>query len=252
MKFQSSWWVFGLLPLVAVASASLGFRAGTTAPSTFQACMDGKNRVLASSIRRGTAPACPRGTTLVSWNVEGARGPAGPVGPTGPAGAMGVPGPRGPTGSGARAWTDATGTPFGYPVGQGRVVLAVEGRRLGASVHWSLSEGPWTAHAVWKQYEMGLAPRMFENAQCTGEPLFRVSGPLNMFGLDAPAVMDYPDAESAHLIELDPDSARLRQIACMTNSSGEPIPGNYGAYYTARAAAVHDLNVLFPPPLSLQ
>lgn len=44
---------------------------------------------------------CPKGTTAISWNQQGATGPAGPAGATGPAGAKGdtgAPGPAGPQG----------------------------------------------------------------------------------------------------------------------------------------------------------
>jgi len=46
---------------------------------------------------------CPRGTTAISWNMQGPTGPAGaegPAGATGPAGPAGPSGPAGPTTAG--------------------------------------------------------------------------------------------------------------------------------------------------------
>lgn len=54
---------------------------------------------------------CPKGTTAVSWNGQGATGPAGPAGPTGATGATGAIGAPGPTGSaGANGNTVLNGT----------------------------------------------------------------------------------------------------------------------------------------------
>ena len=58
---------------------------------------------------------CPRGTTAISWNVQGPTGPAGtegPAGATGPAGPAGPSGPAGPTtaGPGGLNVTVATNT----------------------------------------------------------------------------------------------------------------------------------------------
>ncbi len=43
---------------------------------------------------------CPKGTTAISWNMQGPEGPEGPAGPSGPAGPAGAAGPSaGPSGS---------------------------------------------------------------------------------------------------------------------------------------------------------
>ena len=42
---------------------------------------------------------CPKGTTAISWNMQGPQGPAGPEGSAGPAGVAGPAGPTGPAGS---------------------------------------------------------------------------------------------------------------------------------------------------------
>ncbi len=41
---------------------------------------------------------CPKGTTAISWSVQGPAGPAGVAGPSGPAGPAGPTGPTGPAG----------------------------------------------------------------------------------------------------------------------------------------------------------
>src|SRR5450755_3184735 len=59
---------------------------------------------------------CPKGTTAVSWNEQGAAGAAGPAGPSGPAGpagpggnpgAQGLAGPAGPDGPAGPAGTSS-------------------------------------------------------------------------------------------------------------------------------------------------
>jgi hypothetical protein len=42
---------------------------------------------------------CPKGTTAISWNMQGPEGPAGPTGPAGATGAAGATGPAGLAGA---------------------------------------------------------------------------------------------------------------------------------------------------------
>lgn len=48
-------------------------------------------------VMQDAGTSCPRGTTAVSWNVQGPAGPAGATGPTGATGATGPTGPAGPS-----------------------------------------------------------------------------------------------------------------------------------------------------------
>jgi hypothetical protein len=57
---------------------------------------------------------CPRGTTAISWAVQGPAGPAGaagPIGATGPVGPVGAAGPTGPAGPTTTVTSTATVTP---------------------------------------------------------------------------------------------------------------------------------------------
>jgi hypothetical protein len=63
--------------------------AGTVAIYACKNNLNGDLRIVAANAT------CPRGWTLISWNVTG---PPGPIGPQGPQGAQGVPGPQGTQG----------------------------------------------------------------------------------------------------------------------------------------------------------
>ncbi len=68
---------------------------------------------------------CPKGTTAISWNQQGAAGPAGPAGATGaegatgPQGPIGLTGPAGPTGSAGPAGPTGAIGPQGVAGPQG-------------------------------------------------------------------------------------------------------------------------------------
>jgi Collagen triple helix repeat (20 copies) len=81
-------------------------------------------------VLQDSGTACPKGTSAVSWNEQGAAGPAGaagpqgPAGPAGPAGATGATGAQGPAGAtgaiGPQGPAGAAGTP-----GAGATVTAL-------------------------------------------------------------------------------------------------------------------------------
>lgn len=69
---------------------------------------------------------CPKGTTAVSWNGQGATGPAGPAGPTGATGAtgaIGAPGPTGPAGTAGPIGNTGPPGPTGPAGANGNTVL---------------------------------------------------------------------------------------------------------------------------------
>jgi hypothetical protein len=69
-------------------------------------------------VLQDAATNCPRGTTAISWNVQGPAGPAGPAGAAGaagPAGPTGPPGPSGPAGPSGPPGPAASPTPSPTP-----------------------------------------------------------------------------------------------------------------------------------------
>ena len=107
--------IAGATALVLAAGASIATAAVISSPSpvdssgVIHGCWT--NAALNGShafVLQDAGASCPKGTTAISWNMQG---PAGATGPAGPTGAAGPPGPAGSPGpSGASGATGPAGT----------------------------------------------------------------------------------------------------------------------------------------------
>ena len=243
----------GLLAL-GVASAALIAPDTTTAP-VFYGCAKADGSLDAASLRQGIAPSCKRGYAVVSWNSEGPQGPdgvQGEVGPQGPQGIQGPPGERGPAGVGGLHWVADDGTVVGTPVNDsGRVLVTIGTQRLFAQVQpTSNGLSTFSPIGIWAQPGF-TAPALhyFESNDCSGTPYYGVMFAA-AYGQTAPAQLDYENGDT-WLLQLDGGAAQQRNIQCIDTGSG-PAPGNYGLILTAPLVTAHALDLLFPPPLTLQ
>jgi hypothetical protein len=73
--------VFG----ASVGSAVVAWGSGSSAPTTFYACLNVKAGTL-NTVNTTGAATCGKGNTPVSWNAQGVQGLTGATGPQGPAG----------------------------------------------------------------------------------------------------------------------------------------------------------------------
>ncbi len=86
---------------------------------------------------------CPKGTTAISWNMQGPSGltgSPGPAGPTGPAGAAGPAGPTGPAG--------AAGPTTAGPGGLNATVVTNTQGNIGVDYDFATAECPASAPYV--------------------------------------------------------------------------------------------------------
>ena len=91
-----------VLPLAVVLFLAGGSAPGQTPTDVINACVERTGGTLTRfDIKLRVGATCPSGTTPLTWNRVGLRGPrgfVGPAGPPGPGGAIGATGPPGPAG----------------------------------------------------------------------------------------------------------------------------------------------------------
>ncbi len=98
--------------LAAGAGTALGATAGPVdSVGVVHGCFtNGEINGTHALVLQDAGSTCPKGTTAVTWNVQG---PAGATGPAGPPGAMGPAGPPGATGPAGAAGADGATGPAG-------------------------------------------------------------------------------------------------------------------------------------------
>lgn len=82
-------------------------------------------------VMQNAGTSCPKGTTAISWNMQGPEGPEGPAGPTGATGPAGASGPAGATGpagpAGAAGSSGIDGGTVNYSYVNGTPTCTVSG-----------------------------------------------------------------------------------------------------------------------------